>query len=147
MKGEGKGEGGTSIVSQCSQVSQVAQSDRVGSAIDPVETVPNVLGTRERLALWIKVAINTATVKECSMLIPPARANAAVPGRIYYPGWSTFRDGRVGMWIFSEGGCAGRACELCVSETADIFATKIICQIDYVRNDKRQFTKLICYSK
>jgi len=49
--------------------------------------------------------------------------------------------------IFSEGGCAGRACELCVSETADIFATKIICQIDYVRNDKRQFTKLICYSK
>lgn len=67
MKREGKGEGGMSIVSQCSQV---AQSDRVGSAIDPVETVLNVLGTRERPALWIKVAINTATVKECSMPMP-----------------------------------------------------------------------------
>jgi len=66
MKGEGKGEGGTSIVSQCNQV---VQSNRVGSAIDSVETVLNVFGTRERPALWIKVIINTATVKECFM--PP----------------------------------------------------------------------------
>lgn len=46
-----------------------------------------------------------------------------------YPGWSSFRNGRVGMWAFSEGGCASRACELCVSEIADIFATRLFVKL------------------
>jgi len=33
------------------------------------------------------------------------------------------------MWVFSEGGCASRACELCVSETADIFATRLFVKL------------------
>lgn len=43
--------------------------------------------------------------------------------------WSSFRNERVGMRAFSEGGCAGRACELCVSETADIFATRLFVKL------------------
>lgn len=46
-----------------------------------------------------------------------------------YPGWSSFRNGRVGMWAFSEGGCASRACELYVSETANIFATRLFVKL------------------
>lgn len=143
----------------------------MGSAIDPVRTVLDVLGTHERLALRIKVTINTATVKECPTLFRyPASSlhprsvmthefrliffylsfsflfrtcaifspilcsrnrffdSQLAPMQLFleeYPGWSTFRDGRVGMWAFLEGGCVSRACELCVSETADIFATRL----------------------
>lgn len=146
----------------------------MGSAIDPVRTVLDVLGAHERLALRIKVTINTATVKECptlfrypaSSLHPrsvmthefrlifftfPSRfffelapffprycsrnrffGSQLTPMQLFleeYPGWSTFRDGRVGMWAFLEGGCVSRACELCVSETADIFATRLFVKL------------------
>lgn len=46
-----------------------------------------------------------------------------------YPGWSSFRDGRVGMWTFSERGCASQTCELCVSEMADIFTTRLFIKL------------------
>lgn len=55
-----------------------------------------------------------------------------------YPGWSSFRDGRVGMWAFSEGGCASRARvrAMCVGNSGYL-RDKIIRQIDYVMRDKR----------
>lgn len=121
----------------------------------------DVFGTRERPALRIKVAINTATVKECPMpfrhpasslhswsvmthefrliffclsfsflLLEPARffpwyclrhrffrLVAREPLQLFleeYPDWSTFRDGRVGMWPFrKEDAPVGRVSYVC----------------------------------
>lgn len=63
-----------------------------------------------------------------------------------YPGCSSFRDGRAGMWAFSEGG-SSQTCEQCVSETADIFATRLFVKLVMLEEISGAICKIIILFK